>query len=307
VAEKLFHQAVDYMKAGDFPAACPLLDRSYQLDPKDGTLFTLADCRDREEKLTAAVGHYRAYLGTYEKMTGLTRLKHKDRAVAAERRITDIEAVLPKVKFVWETPPSPESKIIVDGVEFRAATLDVLLPLDPGTHEIVVQLPGEPDRRRTLTLEKGGSSIIDLTPAKPKDEDTNATNPNGGAGDGVNDTKPGKVDPLKVSGYVGIGLGAAGLLTGGITGILAIQQKETGDARCTANYVCDAVGFAAVDRFQTMGNVSTVACLAGGVLAGAGLTLLLVSRRAPKATGANVHLVTAVAPGSASLTFEGAF
>jgi hypothetical protein len=305
IAEKLFRQAVDYMTAGDFAGACPLLDRSYQLDPKDGTLFTLANCRDREEKLTVAMGHYRAYLRTFEKMTGALRQKHKERATTAETRIAEIDTVLPKVKFVWETPPAPESKIIVDGVEFRADTLDVLLPLDPGTHKIVVQLPGEPDRIRTVTLAKGDSTIIDLTPEKPKDPDTSSTN--AGTANRAQIAKPRKVDPTKVAGFVGIGLGAAGLVTGGITGFLAIQQKRTVDERCTANYVCDAVGFAAVDRFRTMGNVSTVAFIAGGALVATGITLLVVSKRTPAATGANVHFVTAVVPGSASFSFEGAF
>ncbi len=90
VAEKLFRQAVEYMNAKDFPSACPLLDRSYQLDPKDGTLFTLAQCRDLEGKLTAAVGHYRAYMRGFEKMLGATRLKHQERATKAEVRIAEI-------------------------------------------------------------------------------------------------------------------------------------------------------------------------------------------------------------------------
>jgi hypothetical protein len=307
IAEKLFRQAVDYMNAGDFPSACPMLDRSYQLDPKDGTLFTLANCRDREDKLTVAAGHYRAYVRAYSKMTGMTRQNHKERAAAAEARITDIEAVLPKVKFVWETPPAPESKIIVDGVEFRAETLDVLLPLDPGTHEIVVQLPGEPDRKRTVTLAKGGSTIIDLTPAKPKEADASGTGLGAGRGNGAGGVKKSKVDPVKVAGFAGIGLGAAGLITGGITGFFTLRQKQIVDARCTASYVCDPVGFAAVDRFQTTGNISTISFIAGGILAGTGVALLLVSNRNPTARAANVHLVTAIVPGSARFTFEGAF
>jgi hypothetical protein len=210
VADKLFRQAVDYMKTGDFASACPILERSYQMDPKDGTLFTLANCRDREGKLLAALGHYRAYLRAFGSMTGATKQKHAERAATAKAQLEALEPVLPKVKFVWETPPPPESKIIVDGIEFRAATLDVLLPLDPGTHKIVVQLPGEPDRTRTVTLEKGGSTIIDLTPKKPETVDPNQS---GNAASGGKKTGPvvRKRDPGKVAGFIGIGIGVAGL------------------------------------------------------------------------------------------------
>lgn len=306
VAEKLFRQAVDYMKAGDFPSACPLLDRSYQLDPKDGTLFTLANCRDREEKLTAALGHYRAYLRAFEKMTGATRQTHQTRATTAQERIAALEADVPKVKFVWETAPPRESKVIVDGVEFRADTLDVLLPLDPGTHKIEIQIPGESSRTRTLTLSKGGSTIIDLTPAKPKDPDED-----GPAGTGpIRKARPvatKKTDPRLIVGFASIGLGAAGLGLGAVTGILAMGQKETVDARCGANFVCDPVGFAAVDRFRAFGNTSTISFIAGGVFAGVGLTLVLISRRQSADTAANVRFETAILPGQANLTLKGAF
>lgn len=305
LADKLFRQAVDYMNAGDFSAACPLLERSYQFDPKDGTLFTLANCRDLEGKLVAAAGHYRAYLLTYEKMTGATRQKHKERGDKAQQRVGEIDSILPNIKLVWETAPSPDAKIIVDGVEFRADTLDVLLPLDPGNHVIVIKLPGEPDRTRTITLEKGGSTIIDLTPAKPSDEDA-TTKVNIVKQKKVITPKARKAEPMKVAGFVGIGMGAAGLVAGGVTGWLAKDQKDTVDARCNATYVCDAVGYAAVERFRLMGTASTVSFIAGGVLAGVGGTLLLVSKRA-QTTGMNWQLTTAVLPGNANISLQGAF
>ncbi len=305
VAEKLFRQAVDYMKADNFSAACPLLERSYQMDPKDGTLFTLANCRDREGKLVAAMGHYRAYLRGYDKMQGATRQNHTQRADTAKTQLAAIEPTVPMLKFIWETPPPPNSKIIVDGVEFRAAELDILLPLDPGTHKVVVQLPGEPDRSRTVTLGKGGSTIIDLTPAKPAAVDATKLNAALGAGSVPVQTR--KMDPAKIAGFVGVGLGAAGLVAGAITGSMAMTEKDTIDERCDADYVCDAVGMAAVGRFRTVGNVSTAAFITGGVFLGVGATLLIVSRPARAHSGANVQLRTAFAPGTARFSIEGAF
>lgn len=306
IADKLFQQARDYMTAGNFTAACPLLDRSYQLDPKDGTLHALANCRDSEQKLTVALGHYRAYLRAYEKMTGAVKFKHQSRAVNAQERITAIEAEIPKVKFVWETAPPPESKVFVDDVEFRADTLDILLPLDPGTHQIVIQIPGEEKRTRTVVLAKGGSTIIDLTPVKPKEPDEG-----GSVGTGpirkVRPVTTKKTDPRAVIGFAGIGLGAVGLATGAITGIFAMQQKEIVDARCGPTFVCDPVGFAAVNRFREFGTTSTISFIAGGVFAGVGLTLVLISRRPSADTAANVRLKTAILPGNANLSLEGAF
>jgi len=309
MADQLFSQGVDQMKPGNFASACPRIERSYQLDPKDWTLFTLAKCRDNEGKRTAALGHYRAYLRMFGAMTGAARQKHAGRAATATAQIAAIEPVLPKVKFIWETPPPAESRIVVDDIEFRPDTLDALLPLDPGTHKIVVQLPGEPQRTRTVTLAKGGSTIIDLTPAKPQ-TDTAIGAATGKGGKGM--TGPGsganrKRDPAKIAGFVGIGVGAAGLVAGAITGGMTISEKRAVDERCNDAYVCDTVGMAAVDRMNTFGNTSTALFIAGGVLAGVGVTLVLVSKRVPKTAGANVRMTTAIAPGMTNFVVEGVF
>lgn len=306
IADKLFQQARDHLTAGNFAAACPLLDRSYQLDPKDGTLHALANCRDGEQKLSAALGHYRAYLRAYDKMTGATKFKHQSRAANAQERIAAIDAEIPKVKFVWETAPPPESKVSVDGVEFQADTLNILLPLDPGTHQIIIQIPGEETRTRTVTLAKGGSTIIDLTPAKPKDPDDGGSVGTGPIRKGRPEVKK-KTDPRAIVGFAGLGLGVAGLATGAMTGIFAVQQKDIVDARCGTNFVCDPVGFAAVNRFREFGTTSTISFIAGGVFAGVGLTLVLISRRQNADTATNVRMRTAILPGNANLSFEGAF
>jgi hypothetical protein len=86
-----------------------------------------------------------------------------------------------------------------------------------------------------------------------------------------------------------------------------MSEKETVDARCGENFVCDDAGFAAVDRFRTFGNISTASFIVGGVLAGVGVTLVLVSSRAPTHAGANVRVRTGFAPGIANFTVEGAF
>ena len=88
--------------------------------------------------------------------------------------------------------------------------------------------------------------------------------------------------------------------------LVPVSAEEV-DAACDENYVCTDDGFAAVDRFRTMGNVSTASFIVGGVLAGVGVTLVLVSSRAPTSTGANVRVRTGFAPGFANFALEGAF
>lgn len=66
IASSLFQQARTKMENGELTAACPLLDECFRQDPKPGTLFTLANCRDRDDKLAAASGRYGEYVRTVE-------------------------------------------------------------------------------------------------------------------------------------------------------------------------------------------------------------------------------------------------
>ena len=84
----------------------------------------------------------------------------------------------------------------------------------------------------------------------------------------------------RIVGWVGIGLGGAGLITGGITGLMAMSKRSTlsnsGDCsadlkHCTPSHSSD------VNSYNSLRTVSTIGFYAGGILAAAGVTLLLTS------------------------------
>lgn len=308
IAKKLLDEAKQLREAGKISEACPLLDRSYEMDAKDGVLFARADCRDNERKIAAAVSLYEAYLRAYSRMTGTTKTNHSSRAAIAEGRIKDLKPLVPMVKFIWAEKPPADTQIRVDGVEYRASTLESKLPLEPGTHEIVVLLPGEKERRRTVTLAEGGSTVVDLTPLPPQDP---KKGPNGGPGHGPHfggprvEDKPKGVDPLKVGGFVGIGLGVAGIVVGSVLGVKANEEKKVVVERCNAQHQCDPTGLEAVDRMQSAGNTSTAAFIAAGVLTGVGVTLLVVARKNPAPTTARLQMNVGLS--EARLGIEGTF
>lgn len=311
VAKKLLDEAKRYNDAGDIPAACSLLDRAYQLDAKDGILYARADCRDREGKISAAVGLYEAYLRTFARMTGAQRQSHAQRASIAEARIKELGPLVPMVQFVWAEKPPEQAKIIVDGVEFPAMTLDAKLPLEPGTHEIIVKLPGEPERKRTVILAKGDSTIVDLSPLSdgaldPSKQPQKGINGKSGA-DAGSGGKKSAVDPWKVGGFIGLGLGVAGIAVGAITGGTALKEKGVVDAHCNGEHRCDKEGLAAADRFQTAGNISTATFIAGGVLASVGATLVVLAYRGSNGAKTTAHVRTSVGPSAVQIGIEGAF
>src|SRR5690242_9942096 len=64
-----FDRGLAEMKAGHYDIACPALAESQRLDPRPGTLFTLAECESRAGRIATAVAHYEDYLARFAKMT----------------------------------------------------------------------------------------------------------------------------------------------------------------------------------------------------------------------------------------------
>lgn len=73
-----------------------------------------------------------------------------------------------------------------------------------------------------------------------------------------------------------MGVGAAGLILGGVMGGLAIGKHDDLDTACPAGQ-CPADQQDNLDSYRTLGTVSTIGFIAGGVLAATGLVLVLVA------------------------------
>jgi hypothetical protein len=112
-----------------------------------------------------------------------------------------------------------------------------------------------------------------------------------------------------------MGLGGAALVTGAIMGGLAISRNgQSNENGCNAtNDVCAEPGFTIRNQARSFGSASTGLIIAGGVLAGAGLVIVLTAPSghrkddAPKArahqTEPRVHAVIGVS----ALRLEGTF
>ncbi|HRI68220.1 MAG TPA: hypothetical protein PK156_28515 [Polyangium sp.] len=310
VASTLFNQAVEKMEAEQFSEACPMLEQSYKLAPKPGTLFTLANCRDREGKIASANTRYAEYLRTYAGMTEAERQKHANRAFISETRVHELEPQLPILKLTWQGELPTHVKILVDDVEWVSHLSGFTLPLDPGPHRMSVIQRGAPGQNREIMLELGKMTTLDInaevsfvklhapeptTDVVPVKTLPSATNP--------------RTNPRKTAGFITLGVGGAGFVFGGIMGILAISEKQTVAAHChgTARYDCDATGISAVEKMRVYANPSTIGFVAGGVLAATGVVLVLTSPRQTKEEPMTMTLHAGGVRGGGFVGVEGKF
>ncbi len=88
----------------------------------------------------------------------------------------------------------------------------------------------------------------------------------------------------KTIGFVALGVGAAGLLVGGITGGLALGKHGDITKSCPEGHCApgqEAMLKPEIESYNTMGTISTIGFIAGGALAATGVVLILT---APKKT-----------------------
>jgi hypothetical protein len=281
-AEVLFREGKQLMEQKDYAAACPKLAESYRLDPATGSLLALALCYERAGKLASA------WVAYTDAAARAKREGQADRERGAEARARELEPKLAKLIVKVEAPDTPGLEVIRDGVRLGPAALDTAIPVDPGEHVVEAQAPGrEPFREVVeatgseeltvvvpkLALVTAGdtqefvapvaSTTLELEPAdEPAASDSSETS------------------TLSTAGIAALAVGAVGLAIGSYYGLRALSLKKEAD--CPTS--CEGEAYNKQQQAYDAGNVSTIAFVAGGVLAATGATLYVLG--APDDTAA---------------------
>lgn len=293
-AEQLFMAGRTAMEGGDYKTACDRFAESERLDPAAGTLINLADCLDHEGKIASA----------WQRWTeALDMLRPDDpRRAAVTKRAAAIEARLPKLELRLPAGAPAGTVVERDDVELGAASYGLRLPVDPGPHRLVMKSPGRVPREYSITAREGESSTLELEPGAP-----NPVPPSAAATAPITpraaETAPkdqGTTGSSKRTwAFVGLGVGAAGLLVGGTAGVLAILKKQEMDDDCPEvgdKRICRSNdGMDAAKAGKTFATVANIAVPIGIVGVAAGTYLLLSSGR----NGATSAFLRA-APGGAA-------
>jgi hypothetical protein len=265
-ADALFREGRKAMRRGDFAEAVLRLAESQRLAPAAGTLVSLAVAEEKTGNLTSAWEHARAAMEALP--------SSDDRYAIAAELFASLDERLPRLVLHGSTLP-PGARVSLDRIEFRPASFDVPLPAQVGSHTIVVSAPGHADHvvavmlseRRTveLTLTTGPATEARVpTPNTPVPRPTD---------------RPSTSASWRTIGFIGVGVGVAGLVLGATTGLMASARNETVLSRCEPRG-CDALGVNAAAEGRTFATVSTVGFVAGAALLVGGVVLVLVAPRA---------------------------
>jgi hypothetical protein len=270
-AEMLFREGQRLMEEKNFAAACPKLAESQRLDPSAGTLLNLAVCYAGENKLASAFGAF-TECGLYARSQGgKTNIA---RAEEAEKRAKLLEPQLSRMSIVVPDVVRATKGLTVerDGRPVPDGAWGSGLPLDAGEYTIQASAPGRLTWTQKVTLTGPGVTTVEVPPLP---EAPHAPAPLVVA--------PPVSSTQRVAGIVVLSVGAVGLTVGAVAGGIAAAEHSNLIGACPTA-VCPPSMQSNVDTYHRTGAISTGAFIAGGVLAAAGIVVVVTAPKVPAAT-----------------------
>jgi hypothetical protein len=290
-AEVLFRSGRQLLLEARLEEAYSKFEESYRLDPTAGALFNLGECRWKQGKTASA-------WALYQQAATLADVQGKpDLMDLATTRANQLQADLSYLT-VHVAAAVPGLEVMRDGVLVGRAQFDVSLPVDPGRRLIALRAPGyEPAELAVIVGEKHDRQTINLPKLKEKPL-APATTPAPPAPIVPRITET-RVVETKTNPWPWVlgGVGAASLLVGTVSGILAISENHQMANDCPARLNCTNDVLLAQGRRDNDAKIAWIGIPVGIAAIGGAATWMLLARKPDRdrptdnkliAVGANV-------------------
>ena len=281
-ARTLGSAGVAAYQANDFKTASDKLERAYQVLQVPSLGLWSARALAKTGKLVEAAQRY----------VDVTRLSVSNgdaqvqrQAVSdAQKELGELTPRIPGIIVKVKGVNASTLKITIDEIELSAALVGESRPVNPGPHHIIAATDAEKAEadvsvveaeQKVVTLKFKGTPGAAVAPGAS----VPGTAPEPAPGASASTSKSGLSRTL---GWTAVGVGGAGVILGAVTGAMVLSKKSSLESRDTCRgATCLNSDSNDVNSYNSLRTVSTVAFVAGGVLAGTGLVLLLA---APKST-----------------------
>ena len=275
-AEVLFDEAVKLLDAGNASAACPKLEESQRLDPGVGTLLYLADCYRATGRTASAWATFR------DASYAAEAAGQPDRVAIANAEADKLKPSLSTVTLLVAGGELAGLEVRRDGELVNRALWGSPIPLDPGEHQFGATAPGKAAWSKTVVVPKGpGTLAVDIPTLEAASPQAAAPTAPAAATSAAPPPEPAADSGSSRAtwGWVAIGVGGAGLVVGGVFGVLASQDNKAADDHCRPDdaTLCNQKGIDLSDSASSKAMLSTVAFGVGLAAATTGVVLLLTA------------------------------
>jgi hypothetical protein len=304
-ARELAEQGATAMERGDYATAQDLYRRAYALVPAPTLSLRRARALVKLGRLVEAVEAY--VRTTRTQVTPSSPSVFRDSVQQANDELVALRPRVPKLTVMVENgdPKAPGSSLTLDGKPFSPALVGVSSPADPGKHALRMTTGDGREASANATLAEGETKTVTLklmpaeagaeAPEAPATAPRVEPAPDQGAPPSTSSTQ-------KTLAFVSLGVGAAGLGVGVVTGLLASSKHSSAESACPDGHcVAGSAGASDVDSFRRLRTISTVGYIVGAVGIGAGVTLWLTAPKRAETARVGAFL------GVASAGVKGAF
>jgi hypothetical protein len=261
-AVELFAHGRALAAEGKCAEAVPFFLDTLKLEASVGALLNLAECHEKLHDDAQAYARFR-------EAESLARDKGDDREALARTRADDLGKHVPRVVV---TAPA-DVHVTLDGHDARVGENVVT----EGDHVVRATAEGKTPWEATVRAAAGRGERVVVPELQPR----------------AIIVEPLKAKPTDAQRTIGIVMtffGAAGVATGSVLGAVAIVKKN--DELAASSGPSQTAFDDAKASAHAFGDASTVAFIAGGVLAVAGLVVWLTAPRAPVTVGARALTIT---------------
>jgi hypothetical protein len=282
-ARELANEAKRDLDAGRYEAAGRKFQRAFEITKVPTAALWAARALAKCGQLVTASELYRQATLLTPNDLWLGNVQQQAQADAA-KELAGLQPRIPRLRVRVEGAEANDVEVTIDDAKLASALYGIEMPKDPGRRHVVGKRGGE-TAEQTVQLDEGEHKDALLTfkavqIAKPaavatdhqevvtkpvtelRRDDTKSTSappPSGGA--------------QRTWAWVAIGVGAAGLLTGAVTGIVVAADSSLRND--CPSHSCDSSKSSNVSTYNLMRHISTAGFIVGGVGAAVGVTLLL--------------------------------
>jgi hypothetical protein len=267
-AVQLADEAGELYHAGRFAEALDRYERADALVRRHTIGLRIARCLARLGRMNEAAERYGAVvrMALPADLAPEKQALQKEAIAQAESEREALRLRIPGV--IVELAGPPGAIVTIDGQRLPAALIGVRRAIDPGTHHIEARSgAGTEVVTRDVVLHEAEVVSVSLDLRGP------------GAAPAVPLGDPART--RRAMGFAGIGAGAAGIGVWIVSGALALAKNSVlqQPGSCGPELKCPSRLSADADTYNTERDVSSVGLIAGGVLAAAGVVLVLTAPR----------------------------
>jgi hypothetical protein len=276
IAEGLFETARSLMNAGKVSEACPKLAESQRLDPRLGTLLNLAACHELEGRTASAWAEYG------DAAVRAERAGQQERVKLARDQASKLEARLSRLVIRVAPEDGSDVEIRIDGARLGAATLDVPIPVDPGSRTIEIRAPGKRLWSTSVVVQPGPATATVNAPPLEREAPVHPSAPAASPREPAPSAPPPQTTTDATSGrtiaaVTAFVVGAGSIGVGSVFGVLAISKESDADTICPGHACSTQDGIDQHEGAARAGTISTVLFGVGIAAIATGAALLLTA------------------------------